>query len=100
MEVVKKIGMLFLLLVAMLQLSSCGSSSQEADKKTQQVVDVIEKQPTVTLFFRGVIQPIKIFSVVSPFEGRLTALHFQYGDTLKDGEIIAAISSEKLSDDF
>ena len=99
MVVVKKIGMLFLLLIAMLQLSSCGSS-QEADKKPQQVVQVVKKQPTVTLFFRGVIQPIKIFSVVSPFEGRLTALHFQYGDTLKDGEIIAAISSEKLSDDF
>ncbi|GEM_PF-887078 len=90
----------FFIMAIVLGLSACHSSSQDAKKTSENWVSVEKKSPKMSFYFRGVIEPIQVFSVISPFEGRLTQLNFNYGDTLKQGDIVAAMSSLTLSEDF
>ena len=91
---------MFFLMALMLCLSACHSSSTDKEKSPEKFVTVKKDVPKIALHFKGVIEPIQVFSVVSPFEGRLTKLNFNYGDTLKRGDIVATMSSLKLSEDF
>ena len=99
MSIFQKVSVLFLVIL-LSGFAGCHSSSDRKKESVDQFVTVKKKTPKVSLYFRGVIEPIKVFSVISPFEGRLTQLSFNYGDTLKQGDVIAAMSSLKLSEDF
>ena len=53
-----------------------------------------------TLFYAGIIQPIKIASVSSLADGVIEKMVFHYGDSVAQGQLLFIISSEKFHSEY
>lgn len=96
----KKKHLLYLLAILIfcwLILKAC-SSPNELTK--QQIITVKTEQPTNTLYFSGIIQPLKTLVVPSPTDGVVIDVLFQYGDMVKAGQRLFLIASTKFLTDY
>lgn len=84
-------------LVACLFLSSCGSHEK---KTTSDTLTVTAKSSVQSLFFSGVIQPLKTSVITSPADGVIQEMLFHYGDPISTGKLLFTISSEKFQTDY
>src|SRR3990167_786955 len=87
----------------LLALLSCigflsGCSSQENTKT--HIMTVEAHAPTSSLFFSGIIQPIKTVVVTSPAEGTIIDTQFHYGDPVKPSQPLFTIASSKFQADY
>ena len=89
-----------LVLSITLWLVACGDEDDKT-KKPQLTIITAEMKASVTkLYYKGSLQPIKNVPVLSPVDGTITALHFNYGETIKKDQNLAIISSDKLANDY
>ena len=89
-----------LVLSITLWLVACGEEDDKT-KKPQLTIITAEMKASVTkLYYKGSLQPIKNVPVLSPVDGTITALHFNYGETIKKDQNLAIISSDKLANDY
>lgn len=66
-----------------------------------QMIEIAAAKPTTnTLFYAGVIQPLKTVAVVSPVDGIVDNIFFNYGAEVPAGKLLFTISSEKFQSDY
>lgn len=73
------------------QLSSGADASAEG-----QWVQVRRQSIVQPLLLKGVLQPVSAVGIVSPANGRLSALHVQFGDKVSVGQVLAQVDSTEL----
>lgn len=86
--------------VVLLGLVACDQSDKKVEKKPQHVISVKKESYTTRLSFTGKLKPIQLISVLSPVDGRVATLTFDYGGHVKRGDRLLTINSPQLADDF
>jgi multidrug efflux pump subunit AcrA (membrane-fusion protein) len=94
------IGVLFLPQPLMAADNPAKSHSKSKKKNKYIIVIAKEEKTTTHLYYKGTIQPIETKPVISPVEGRVTEIHFEYGDQVKDKAVLIALSSNQLEKDY
>lgn len=99
--------LVFLLaLFLVFSLSACDRKAKQAAKAaaaaaaTQKIITVASEPMVTRLYYTGTLEPVQTFSVFSPVDGRIHKMYFQYGETVKKGETLFSIDSEKLVDSY
>lgn len=90
--------LLGLLLLSTLGLQAC--KEKQAPKSKQRIVVAEKRSVSTHLYYNGTIAPIKTDSAVSPVNGRVATMHFEYGAPIKKGQLLVTIDSADLSDKF
>lgn len=68
---------------------------------TQQHMVIAKPVHTVShLYYSGNIMPLVTTNALSPVDGRITEIKFNYGDEIKKDQVLAEINSTQLSDDY
>lgn len=82
-------------------LSACSSSSHDKKGvKKEEKLSLVAKPLSSTLFYSGVIQPLKTRVVTCPAEGVIQEMMVHYGDHVKAGQLLFTISSEKFQSEY
>lgn len=80
-----------------LSLTACGG---EAKKTNKNLLTVGPRSSSTTLYYSGIIQPMQTIVVPSPADGVVIDMPFQYGETVKAGQLLFTISSTKFLADY
>lgn len=96
----KKRIVILLLVVAALCAASCSDKKKVAAKQKETIITAKLQTPVKPLYLTGTIDPLKTVSVLSPVDGRIEKLNFQYGEVVKKNQLLAVINSIKLMDTF
>ena len=97
-KMIYKIG--FIALLSAMLLIGCKEKTKTTKKLGPTTVTAKLQSHVTKLYYKGSLAPIKTSSVLSPVDGRITTLFFQYGDAIKKGQKLALINSTKLADDY
>lgn len=90
-----RLGLCFFLLFA---LSGCRKSFHPPEGT---YVVTAEKKPLVSeLFFSGTLQPLRSEVVVSPVEGVIEKKYFEYGQSVKKGQVLFLVRSSQLEKEY
>ncbi|MBX3708434.1 MAG: efflux RND transporter periplasmic adaptor subunit [Gammaproteobacteria bacterium] len=89
--------MIGLAIMVMLGLQTCSHEPKSSDG---QLVKVEAKPFSNTLYYSGIIQPLKTLVVPSPVDGVIIDMPFQYGEPVKTGQLLFKISSTKFLTDY
>jgi multidrug efflux pump subunit AcrA (membrane-fusion protein) len=65
-----------------------------------QIITVAPQKLSNTLFYAGTLQPLHAVSVMSPADGAIEDQLFHYGDTVKSGQLLFTVHSEKFQSDY
>jgi multidrug efflux pump subunit AcrA (membrane-fusion protein) len=95
-ELLKK-GFLFCWIV--FAVCSCGGEKKAAKSK-QETLTLVLRPYAATLFYSGVVQPLKTKVITSPADGVIQEMMVHYGDQVKEGDLLFTISSEKFQTDY
>jgi len=87
---------LFLLTIFLFQ-QACSS---EDIKKNQTIIPTESKIVHHTLFYSGIIQPLKTIVIPSPADGVVLDMLFQYGEVVQSGRLLFTLSSTKFLTDY
>ncbi|OGT41660.1 MAG: hypothetical protein A3F42_08630 [Gammaproteobacteria bacterium RIFCSPHIGHO2_12_FULL_37_34] len=87
---------LFLLTIFLFQ-QACSS---EDIKKNQTIIPTESKIVHHTLFYSGIIQPLKTIVIPSPADGVVLDMPFQYGEVVQSGRLLFTLSSTKFLTDY
>jgi HlyD family secretion protein len=83
--------------ILILTLSGC---SRENKSQEEQIITIKENNTSHALFYSGAIQPLKILVIPSPADGVVIEMPFQYGQSVKKGQLLFKISSAKFLNDY
>lgn len=90
-----RLGLCFFLFFA---LSGCRKSFHPPEGT---YVVTAEKKPLVSeLFFSGTLQPLRSEVVVSPVEGVIEKKYFEYGQSVKKGQVLFLVRSSQLEKEY
>lgn len=81
-------------------LVGCNKKGADAAKKHATVITATMQTPVTNLYWNGTLEPISHVSVFSPTDGRITKLHFVYGQRVDKNQLLAVLSSPTLSDKY
>lgn len=87
-------------LLSYILLVACNSTDKSSHPGKQVVMTVNSQPLSTTLYYSGIIQPLKTMVVTSPAEGVVQEMLFHYGDKVKAGDKLFTISSEKFHSDY
>lgn len=79
-------------------ISGCGDK-KKPDVKTK-VVLAEKKIITTNLYYSGVLEPMYLKPIPSPVEGVVKALHFEYGQLVKKGDLLVSLYSRQVQDTY
>lgn len=74
-------------------------AAQAAKKNEVKLVTKLES-PVTHLYYNGKIEPIKTISVLSPVDGRVSQLNFEYGQEIQKKQLLVNIDSQSLADKY
>lgn len=77
----------------------CHKKTELKDKNFT-VITVQLKSTVTALHFSGTLGPLTAVSVLSPLDGRITRVLFQYGQHIQKGKPLITMDASKLSDDY
>jgi len=67
----------------------------------QSVVATVKIAPlTTTLYYSGIIEPLKTVVITSPADGVINEMLFHFGDEVKQGQLLFSIFSDKFQTDY
>lgn len=96
----KKLNLL-IISVACLGITACGGSkTSKAPVAQLKTFTVQERKQTSTLFFNGFVEPIQTKIVNSPLDGIISAMYFNYGQQIKNGQLLAKLQSSDLGKNY
>src|ERR1700737_1573240 len=78
-------------------LTACQYQSKNDNKK---IMTVKASPLTTTLYYTGIIEPLKTVVVASNAGGTIDKMLFQYGNYVKLGQLLFIINSEKFQTDY
>lgn len=96
----KKITIFIILTLLFVVLTRCTHSSTKKSHQAVHIETVQAGSLTTQLFYSGVIQPLKTKVITSPVDGVIAEMKFHFGDPVKKGQLLYAISSEKFKTDY
>lgn len=79
-------------------LAACSRQSNQVAK--QQLLTVSSEPIKHSLFYSGIIQPLKTMVITSPADGTIIDMPFQYGKIVEAGQLLFMISSSKFLSDY
>lgn len=85
------------IIVFILSLPGC---SREPHSSAGRVMTIESSRVASSLYFTGTIQPLKTVVVPSPVDGVVVDMPFQYGEEVKQGQLLFRISSAKFLADY
>ncbi|MDF1796954.1 MAG: HlyD family efflux transporter periplasmic adaptor subunit [Coxiellaceae bacterium] len=89
------------MLITLLLFGIVGCDKQQAKPKYKQRIVAAKKLPSSThLYYNGTIAPIKTIAAISPADGRVAQLFFDYGGRIEKGQKLVSIDSQDLSEKF
>jgi HlyD family secretion protein len=84
-----------------LGVSGCEKEKKEVQKKGGFSVVTAQPKSTITaLHFTAVLNPLTSQSVLSPLDGRVTKVLFEYGQQINQGQTLITIDAGKLAEDY
>lgn len=88
-----------LLICALIGVTGC---EKKTDKSATHftVITVQPKSLITPLHFSGTLEPLSAQSVLSPFDGRVTKVLFQYGQQIQKNQPLITLDATKLSEDY
>lgn len=90
--------MIFILMMAF--MFGCHSERNSSSAGKEESITVVKKPLTSTLFYAGVVQPLKTVVIISPVDGVIQEMLFHYGDRVKAGDKLFTLASEKFQTDY
>jgi HlyD family secretion protein len=87
-------------IVLVLLLYKCVHRPAETTSAENTIVTVSAKSQGSTLYFSGIVQPLKTIVVTTPAEGVISDMTFHFGDEVKPGQLLFSISSDKFQTDY
>lgn len=88
-------------LLAGILLCTAGCSKKTENKSANSTIMTARAKSTVTsLYFKGTLGPLISQSVLSPLDGRITHVLFQYGQQIQKDQPLITLDATKLSEDF
>lgn len=84
---------LFLLIILLL-IVSC------AKNNSLQTITVSTQANVNTLYLDSIIEPLKVYNVDAPIDGTIVQKNFEFGDNVKQGQILLVLKSQQLADDY
>lgn len=70
------------------------------NKISSHIIQVENTPLSSTLFYTGIIQPVKLATITSNTDGMIESTLFNYGDKIKADQVLFIISSEKFHADY
>jgi HlyD family secretion protein len=90
------IGLMISLLIGL-----AGCEKKTAKPAVHYTVITAQPKSLITpLHFSGTLEPLSAQSVLSPFDGRVKQVLFQYGQQLQKGQPLVTLDATKLSEDY
>jgi multidrug efflux pump subunit AcrA (membrane-fusion protein) len=91
-------GRKFFVIAILFFLAGC---NDKVNTHTKHEVMTVTSQPISTsLFYSGIIQPLKTIVVTSPSDGVIDGMLFHYGDTVTSRQLLFTITSGKFQSDY
>lgn len=90
------IKIIFLLFFC-LCFSAC---SKETTENNEQIITIKSKSVANTLYYSGIVMPLKTIVIPSPADGTVVEMPIQYGEPVKPGQLLFVISSTKFFSDY
>ena len=87
---------IFTIVIVCFGLMACSSAKEEK----KEILTIEAKSFKNTLFYSGTILPVKSLVVPSPVDGVVVDMPFQYGESVKAGDLLFLLSSEKFLSDY
>lgn len=101
MQMLRKYKQLFFILILAVFLTGCPKKDEEPKKATGSTIITAQPKSMVTkLHFNGTLAPLEAHSVLSPLDGRVTKIQFEYGQHINKGQSIVLLDAVKLSEDY
>ncbi len=88
---------IIIICVVLFCLFTCGHRKQHNQNNT---VTVTAQPLNSTLYYSGLIEPLKTMVVTSPADGVINSMMFHYGDVVQEGQALFEIVSEKFQTDY
>lgn len=82
-----------------LLLSGCQKKS-ESKTENETIVTAKPQIKITPLYYKGTLGPINSETVLSPLEGRVTSIDFQYGQFIKKGQNLISLDASRLSENY
>ena len=81
---------------------ACGSKEKNETARAgkQEMLTLASKPFSTTLFYSGIVQPLKTIVITSPADGVIQEMSFHFGDKVKAGAFLFGVSSEKFQTDY
>lgn len=87
-------------LAVVLLLYGCTHHRSVKTKQDNATAVVSSKSLSTTLYYSGIIQPLKTILITSPAEGVVEDMKFHYGDVVKKNQLLFTVTSEKFQSDY
>jgi len=92
-----------IMMILVLALTACSQQKPKGERQgpgEQRVVKVMAAPFKQTLFFSGVIKPLSLASVSSPFDSVIVEKNANFGQTVKEGDLLFVIESSQLEKEY
>ncbi len=99
----KRISALKLFVVITLSILLLGCGGDKSDKTKQQKTKIIvakERSIVTPLYFNGLLEPIRTIPVISPVDGRIAELKFEYGQSVVKKQELVSLDSVQLAENY
>ena len=97
---IKKVCLFLMLFSCVMMLFGCDKKTDEKDAVKSHVVTAKLQRPVMPLHYSGAVEPIASHAVISPVDGRVAKINFEYGRDVKKGVVIVNLNSDSLAEDF
>lgn len=87
-------------MILMLMLYTCAHHHKTNSSSKNTTITVTATPLTSTLYYSGIVQPLKTIVVTTPADGVISDMSFHYGDEIKSGQLLFSISSDKFQSDY
>lgn len=96
----RKLAAICLMLLLIMVLTYCHDREKAATNAEQPIFVAKKQTPITQLFYNATIAPIRSKPIFSPIDARVNEVSFKYGEAVKENDILFALSSSDLVDDY
>ncbi|MBS0351110.1 MAG: efflux RND transporter periplasmic adaptor subunit [Proteobacteria bacterium] len=93
-------GLVLLAVIALICVSGCHKKSNQPVNTKTTIVTAESRVTVIPLYFKGTLGPLSSQSVLSPLDGRITRMFFQYGQQINKNDPLISIEATKLAEDY